>query len=306
MNKIVLSMVVATFLTGCSRKENPSFVDKINPKRAELKLVTKQFSGTPPRWKEIFHEGDEIGLYLLADNGTHFYTDSFLYKNVKAKAQKGVDGNLDWKINPPIYLNPNPVILKAYFPYQPQGLSHSEGLFLQVSSQSEYTPDYRYGQSTRKQKRLNSLSPIAHISLKPALVHLSFRVRLKEKVEKDFQLETIQIENERGATLFSRKAILGLTTDRINAIPSATAATRLTVEKARLSTTCFKEYEIRVLPTFRPAALGEIKVLLTINQHTYRIPFPDHTHWKKGYKYVYEIIFDGKVLSLKPVCQAFI
>lgn len=306
MDKIILSITAATLLIGCSRKEKPFFVDKINPERAELKIVTKQFSGTPPRWKEIFHEGDEIGLYLLAGDGAHFYTDSILYKNVRAKAVKEANGNLYWKINPPIYLTSDPVTLIAYFPYRPQGHFHPTQLPLSISSISEHTANYRYGRSTPKQKRLNSLSPIAHLVLKPALAYLSFRVRLEKKTEKDFHLEAIQIENKIGTTLSSRKAVLELNTGRITPTPSAASTTRLNTRKVALSSDHYKEYEMKVLPTFRPAAFGEIQLLFTIDRHTYITSFPDHTHWKQGYRYVYEIIFDGKVFSLKPLRQASI
>lgn len=301
MDKIILSIAAATLLIGCSRKENPFFVDKINPKRAELKIVTKQFTGTPPRWKETFHEGDEIGLYLLSGDGAHFYADSLLYKNVRAKAVKKAGGNLDWKINPPIYLTPDPVTLIAYFPYRPQGHFPPDQLPLHVAALNEHTPDYRYGRSTPKQKRLNSRSPIAHLVLKPALAYLSFRVRLEKKAEKEFRLEAIQIENKIGTSLSSRKAFLELNTGRITPAPSAAGATRLTTEKARLSSDHYKEYQMGILPTFRRAASGEIQLLFTIDQHTHIASFPDRTHWKQGYRYVYEIIFNGKVLSLKPI-----
>lgn len=304
MNKIILSIVTTAFLAGCSQKENPFFVDKINPKRAELKIVTKQFAGNPLRWKETFRKGDEIGLYVLSGKDAHFYTDSIRYKNVKAKATKDANGNLYWVIYPPIYLDLHPVTVIAYYPYQRQRPLPAGLLPLSIAFPAEHTPDYRYGRSTAKQRQVNSLSPIAHLSMKPLLAHLSFRLRIEKTTDKVFHLEAIQIQSQKGTALCCLQGVFDGNTGRIIPLPSTAGIIRRTTGRACLSTDTDKEYAISVLPTLRPASAGEIEVLFTINQQTYTYPLPRHTRWRKGYKYVYEMVFDGNYLSLKQInCQ---
>lgn len=300
MNKILLSITMATLLISCSRKESPFFVDKINPKRAELKIITKHFQGKTPRWKEYFQEGDEIGIYLLAGQNARFQTDSVRYRNVRAKAVKQADGELRWIMNPTIYLDTRPVTLFAYFPFRPQGIDLDHKLPLAVQAQNQHTPFYRYGRTTGKQKRLNCRAPIAHIIFKPALARLAFRVKRQKKDTKDVHLQAIQLQNSADYTLHSHHALLELNTGRITPLPSPRQATRLTVGKLPLDTNGYKECSIWVLPTFRQAGKGDIKLLCTIEQRTYIASFPPHTQWDKGYEYVYEIIFDGKACTLKP------
>lgn len=306
MNKIILSIAATTFLTGCYEKESPFFVDKINPQCTELKIMTTQFSKNPWRWKETFCEGDEIGLYVLNGKNAHFYTDSILYKNVQAKATKDANGNLYWTINPPVYLHLNPVSVIAYYPYQRHTPPDPGHLPLSLAFSASHRPDYRYGRSSGKQKRLNCLSPVAHLTMKRVLVSLSFRIRTHKETREDFHLEAIRIQAGEETALFSRPGVWEGNTGRIIPLSAATEIVYPTRGETRLSTRLSKEYTIRMIPAPRPTERSDIEVFFTINQQTYTSTLPRHTEWKKGYKYVYEVIFDGNHILLKQISCQFI
>lgn len=142
--------------------------------------------------------------------------------------------------------------------------------------------------------------------MKQALVTLSFRIRSEEIAGKDTYLEAIQVGNKVGGSLWHRKALLDIRTGHLTAVPSNTGATRLTLGKVRLTPTASSEYEIRVLPLSRPTGAEEIEFRFTIDQCTYICFLPPNTCWKRGYKYVYEITFNGEHLSLKQNIHPFI
>lgn len=306
MKKLTLLITVATSLISCSERDNYFFVKEINPNRAELQISTRAFTGYPLKRKEIYSPGDEIGVYLSNHPVTSVPPDDFRCKNLKASAVKDFHGNLYWHTDPPLYLDVRPVRLYAYSPYQPVYGFPPATVPVSIAFDAARTPDYRYGSLTSGHRRINHLSPIAQLSMKHALVTLSFRIHSEEKAGKDVYLEAIQVGNKAGGTLWHRKALLDIRTGDLTVVPSNTGATRLALGKVRLTPTASSEYEIRVLPLSRPAGAEEIEFRFTINRRTYTCFLPSNTCWKRGYKYVYEVTFNGEYLSLKQHIYPFI
>lgn len=306
MKKLTLLITVATSMISCSERDNYFFVREINPKRAELRISTRAFTGNPLGRKEIYFPGDEIGIYLSNHPVTQVPPDGCSYNNLKVSAVNDSHGNLYWHIEPPLYVDAHPVRLYAYSPYRPAYGFPPATIPLTIAFDASRTPDYRYGSLTSGHRRVDHLSPIAQLSMKHALVTLSFRIRSEEEIGQDMYLEAIQVGNKAGGSLWNRKALLDICTGDLATVPSSTGATRLTLGQVRLTPTGSSGYEIRVLPLSRPAEAEEIEFRFTINQRTYSCFLPPNTCWKRGYKYVYEITFNGEHLSLKQTIHPFI
>lgn len=306
MKKLTLVIIAATSLISCSERDHYFFVKEINPSRAELQISTRTFTGYPLKRKEIYSPEDKIGIYLCDRSVTFVFPDALRYKNLKANAIKDSHGNLCWHIDPPIYLDSSPVRLYAYSPYQPVSSFPPALIPLSIAFDAARTPDYRYGSLTSGHRQVNYLSPIAQLSMKRILVSLSFRIRTEKKAGNNVYLEAIQVGNKAGGTLWHRKALLDIRTGHLTTVPSSSGATRLTLGKVALTPTASSEYEIRVFPLSRPAEAEEIEFRFTINHRTYTCFLPPNTCWERGYKYVYEIIFNGEHLSLKQNIYPFI
>lgn len=306
MNKFILSIAVATTLISCSEVESIFFVNKTNPAPTELKITTKRMNKISLRWKETYKEKDSIGIYLFTMDRTHFYPKRFFCKNRQAKAFLTREGRLEWKTDSTIFLPNSDVFLYAYFPYHPENLLSPYAVPIRIASRAERTPAYRFGRLSKGHKALNGLNPTAWISMKPVLADLSFRLRVSKETKGTFYLEAIQVGNKPGGTLCRQKGFLNLSTGEIKSVPSTAGATRLTVGRKLLSSVDSTTFRVRALPTSRPAAKGEIEVLLTINHHTYTLLLPPGTAWKSGYNYLYELIFDGEKVELTRTTCSFI
>ena len=65
-----------------------------------------------------------------------------------------------------------------------------------------------------------------------------------------------------------------------------------------LSSAYSKEQQLMVIPTAQTINEGDIEVLFTINDNTYKYSIPSQTNWKSGKNYTYKLNFDGTKLSL--------
>lgn len=102
MKKLTLLITVATSMISCSERDNYFFVREINPKRAELRISTRAFTGNPLGRKEIYSPGDEIGIYLSNHPVIQVPPDGCSYNNLKVSAVNDSHGNLYWHIEPPL------------------------------------------------------------------------------------------------------------------------------------------------------------------------------------------------------------
>lgn len=307
MNKFIL-LAVATPLISCSDVENSFFENKTNPKCIELKVFTKQVKKNSIQWKELYKEADSIGIYLYANCPSDSQTDRFLYKNVKAKAvpvfKKGRKGDLEWKLETTVLLPEENVTPYIYSPYRSNSFFHSVLIPLRIASRAERTPLYRVGTTGKGHKSINRRAPVALIFMQCVVAELSFRIRLAEGSKRISHLQAIQVGNKPGGTLCTQKAFLDLLTGQIKGVPSPAGATRLTLANEPLSVDMSKEFNIRVLPTPRPAKNGEIETLFTIDRTSYLFLLPEHTHWKPGQRYIYDLVFDGeKMLLMQTTCE---
>lgn len=306
MNKFILSIAVATTLISCSDVENIFFANKTNPQPTELKLILRQRNKFSLQWKEMYKEKDSIGIYLFTADATRFHPASFLCKNIRAKAFSTRAGVLKWNTDPTISLPESEVALYAYFPYRPEDHLRPDAIPVRIAARAEETPVYQFGRLPKGHKALNRLNPVALVFMKPVLADLSFCLTVSKETKGSFYLEAIQVGNRPGGTLCLQKAFLNLSTGEIKGVPSAAGATRLTVGREPLSSVSSNSFRLRVLPTSRPAREEEIEVLLTINHETYSFLLPPGTEWKSGYRYLYELIFDGEKVSLNRKTCAFI
>ena len=49
-----------------------------------------------------------------------------------------------------------------------------------------------------------------------------------------------------------------------------------------------------VIPTSRIRTDGDVEVLFTSNETTFKYKIPANTKWEKGKRYIYNLLFNGK------------
>lgn len=292
MKNIILLLGIIDCLISCSEKKPYFSGTTINPEPTELKVITRSFTLFPSAEKEDFSGKDVPGLYTAPVSPGDFPPGSFLCRNQKA--------------DKPIYLDETPITVYAYSPYQAETRLLSTQIPVRISPLAERTPFYRYGKVTAGHKRIDCSSPTAVIRMRAVLTEVAFRLKIAGIMKTTYTLEAIQVGNRAGSTICAQKALLDIQTGELKLLPSTTAATRLPIPTTSLSTDLSAVYPLRLLPLARSAREGEIEVLFTINRRTYRYSPPAGTAWKRGVRYVYDLIFNGDSLSLKQVNISFI
>lgn len=300
MKQIILFLLTTGLLPGCLINSNPYSMQEPHASNSVLKLTTHVFSAFPVSCEENFREGAEMGLFITSSNPDMSGKRDFKFKNVVARAVRKGRPTLEWICTPCVTLSSEPVHLYAYYPHHPQRPVDPTMIPIRLSADARRTPDYRYGTLTKGHKRVCSGSPVAMVSMKPALAILSLEVYADKKLNKFPHLHKIQVSNKPGCTAFCQQGVLNLLTGEIQPIPSATGATALKVSTpTQLDTTFSPRHELKVLPVDHPVKQGEIEILFTLNNQTYRYPIPAHTRWKKGYRYIYKFVFTGDCIRLE-------
>lgn len=301
MNNLLLFMITAVSIFSCTNDYDPGLIENLGMKEQPLRIITKVLTTKSPNFMQEFTRGSVIGLHVVSESTGNIYDSNPDYKNVRAEAFL-VNYKLNWRQSPDIYLNEEPVTVYAYYPYQSQVNFDPENIPVRISPDASLTKDYMYGIQASGQRAVNQISPVALLNMNHTLSLLSFQLRITPEAEGCFLLHAIQIGNKAGGTALCFKGKMNIKTGNIGGCAGTNASTRLKLNTPRMLKKIPDEpQQLMVIPTSRIRTDGDVEVLFTINETTFKYKIPANTKWEKGKRYIYNLLFNGKDITLENV-----
>lgn len=294
-------MITAVSIFSCTNDYDPGLIENLGMKEQPLRIITKVLTTKSPNFMQEFTRGSVIGLHVVSESTGNIYDSNPDYKNVRAEAFL-VNYKLNWRQSPDIYLNEEPVTVYAYYPYQSQVNFDPENIPVRISPDASLTKDYMYGIQASGQRAVNQISPVALLNMNHTLSLLSFQLRITPEAEGCFLLHAIQIGNKAGGTALCFKGKMNIKTGNIDGCAGTNASTRLKLNTPRMLKKIPDEpQQLMVIPTSRIRTDGDVEVLFTINETTFKYKIPANTKWEKGKRYIYNLLFNGKDITLENV-----
>lgn len=294
-------MITAVSIFSCTNDYDPGLIENLGMKEQPLRIITKVLTTKSPNFMQEFTRGSVIGLHVVSESTGNIYDSNPDYKNVRAEAFL-VNYKLNWRQSPDIYLNEEPVTVYAYYPYQSQVNFDPENIPVRISPDASLTKDYMYGIQASGQRAVNQISPVALLNMNHTLSLLSFQLRITPEAEGCFLLHAIQIGNKAGGTALCFKGKMNIKTGNIGGCAGTNASTRLKLNTLRMLKKIPDEpQQLMVIPTSRIRTDGDVEVLFTINETTFKYKIPANTKWEKGKRYIYNLLFNGKDITLENV-----
>ena len=294
-------MMATVCIFSCTNDYDPVLIENLGMKKQPLKIITKVLTTKSPNFIQEFTRGSVIGLHVVSENTGNIYDSNPDYKNVRAEAFL-IHNKLDWRQSPEIYLNEEPVTVYAYYPYQSQVDFDPENIPVRISPDASLTKDYMYGIQASGQRAVNQISPVALLNMNHTLSLLSFQLRMTPEAEGCFLLHAIQIGNKAGGTALCFGGKMNIKTGNIGGCAGTNASTRLKLNTQLMLKKISDELQqLMVIPTSRIRTDGDVEVLFTINETTFKYKVPANTKWEKGKRYIYNLLFNGKDITLENV-----
>lgn len=294
-------MITAVSIFSCTNDYDPGLIENLGMKEQPLRIITKVLTTKSPNFMQEFTRGSVIGLHVVSESTGNIYDSNPDYKNVRAEAFL-VNYKLNWRQSPDIYLNEEPVTVYAYYPYQSQVNFDPENIPVRISPDASLTKDYMYGIQASGQRAVNQISPVALLNMNHTLSLLSFQLRITPEAEGCFLLHAIQIGNKAGGTALCFKGKMNIKTGNIGGCAGTNASTRLKLNTPRMLKKIPDEpQQLMVIPTSRIRTDGDVEMLFTINETTFKYKIPANTKWEKGKRYIYNLLFNGKDITLENV-----
>lgn len=294
-------MITAVSIFSCTNDYDPGLIENLGMKEQPLRIITKVLTTKSPNFMQEFTRGSVIGLHVVSESTGNIYDSNPDYKNVRAEAFL-VNNKQNWRQSPDIYLNEEPVTVYAYYPYQSQVNFDPENIPVRISPDASLTKDYMYGIQASGQRAVNQISPVALLNMNHTLSLLSFQLRMTPEAEGCFLLHAIQIGNKAGGTALCFRGKMNIKTGNIGGCAGTNASTRLKLNTPRMLKKIPDEpQQLMVIPTSRIRTDGDVEVLFTINETTFKYKIPANTKWEKGKRYIYNLLFNGKDITLENV-----
>lgn len=294
-------MITAVSIFSCTNDYDPGLIENLGMKEQPLRIITKVLTTKSPNFMQEFTRGSVIGLHVVSESTGNIYDSNPDYKNVRAEAFL-VNYKLNWRQSPDIYLNEEPVTVYAYYPYQSQVNFDPENIPVRISPDASLTKDYMYGIQASGQRAVNQISPVALLNMNHTLSLLSFQLRMAPEAEGCFLLHAIQIGNKAGGTALCFRGKMNIKTGNIGGCAGTNASTRLKLNTPRMLKKIPDEpQQLMVIPTSRIRTDGDVEVLFIINETTFKYKIPANTKWEKGKRYIYNLLFNGKDITLENV-----
>lgn len=294
-------MMTAVSIFSCTNDYDPGLIENLGMKEQPLRIITKVLTTKSPNFMQEFTRGSVIGLHVVSESTGNIYDSNPDYKNVRAEAFL-VNNKLNWRQSPDIYLNEEPVTVYAYYPYQSQVNFDPENIPVRISPDASLTKDYMYGIQASGQRAVHQISPVALLNMNHTLSLLSFQLRMTPEAEGCFLLHAIQIGNKAGGTALCFRGKMNIKTGNIGGCAGTNASTRLKLNTPRMLKKIPDEpQQLMVIPTSRIRTDGDVEVLFTINETTFKYKIPANTKWEKGRRYIYNLLFNGKDITLENV-----
>lgn len=273
-------MMATVCIFSCTNDYDPVLIENLGMKKQPLKIITKVLTTKSPNFIQEFTRGSVIGLHVVSENTGNIYDSNPDYKNVRAEAFL-IHNKLDWRQSPEIYLNEEPVTVYAYYPYQSQVDFDPENIPVRISPDASLTKDYMYGIQASGQRAVNQISPVALLNMNHTLSLLSFQLRMTPEAEGCFLLHAIQIGNKAGGTALCFGGKMNIKTGNIGGCAGTNASTRLKLNTPLMLKKISDEpQQLMVIPTSRIRTDGDVEVLFTINETTFKYKVPANTKWE--------------------------
>lgn len=294
-------MITAVSIFSCTNDYDPGLIENLGMKEQPLRIITKVLTTKSPNFMQEFTRGSVIGLHVVSESTGNIYDSNPDYKNVRAEAFL-VNYKLNWRQSPDIYLNEEPVTVYAYYPYQSQVNFDPENIPVRISPDASLTKDYMYGIQASGQRAVHQISPVALLNMNHTLSLLSFQLRMTPEAEGCFLLHAIQIGNKAGGTALCFRGKMNIKTGNIGGCAGTNASTRLKLNTPRMLKKIPDEpQQLMVIPTSRIRTDGDVEVLFIINETTFKYKIPANTKWEKGKRYIYNLLFNSKDITLENV-----
>ena len=301
MKKWLLLITLTSSMFSCTNDYDAEIVENIGTKKKPLQIITKVLTTKSPTFIQAFDKGSVIGLHIISEKTGNIYESEPEYKNVRAEAYIA-NNQLKWRQIPNIYLQHNSVKIYAYSPYQPQINFDPANIPIRISPDASLTSDYMYGTQAKGQRAVNQTSPVALLNMSHALTLLNFQIILKQKRKECFLLSAIQIGNKAGGNALCFRGKMNIKTGNIGGCAGTNASTRIKPDTPWMLKTCpIEPLQLMVIPTSCINKDGDVEILFTINNKTYQYKVPAGTKWKKGSRYIYQLLFDGEKITLDNV-----
>lgn len=301
MIKNVLLLILLTgSISSCKYETNTGF-ENSTPKEKPLKIITKILTSHSPNFMRDFTQKTEIGLHITSEKSGTLYKRNTDYRNIKTEVSS-INNKQEWHQMPQVYLDSEPATVSAYYPYQKQVNFDATGIPVKIEPDARLTKDYMYGMQAIGQKTVNNLSPVVLLDINHALSLLSFQLKARPEKDKGRLLHAIQIGNKAGGTALCFRGEMNIKTGKISGCAGTNASTRLKIDSSEILRTEFGHtHSIMVIPCRQIRQDGDVEILFVIDRKTYTYPVPAQTTWKKGYRYLYQLSFDGKKIILEKV-----
>lgn len=300
MKNVLLLILLTGSISSCTDETNSDF-ENSGSKERPLKIITKILTSRSPHFMRDFTQKAEIGLHITNEKNGTLYKGNTEYRNIKTEVSS-INNKQEWHQMPQVYLDSEPATVYAYYPYQKQVNFDATGIPVKIEPDAHLTRNYMYGMQAIGQKTVNNLSPLVLLDMNHALSLLSFQLKTLQERDKGSMLRAIQIGNKAGGTALCFRGEMNIKTGKISGCAGTNASTRLKLDPPEILQTEFGHaHSIMVIPCRPIRHDGDVEILFVIDRKTYTYPIPAQTTWKKGYRYLYQLSFDGKKIILEKV-----
>lgn len=274
------------------------------PKEKTRQVLTKVVGSRSFHFLRHIANQTVIDLYIASEKKRTLYKNNTDYKNIQAEI-RFINNKQEWYQLPEVYLDSKPAGMYTYYPYQKQVTFDVICIPVKISPHATLTKDYMYGTQASGQKAVNNLSPVVPLDIHHALSLLLFQLKVSKEQKASCSLHSIEIGNKAGGTALYYRGKMNIKTGDITGCGGTNASTRLNFDSPEILTSRFSSlYSVPLIPTHRILTEREVEVLFGIDGKTYTYKIPARTQWKKGYKYLYRLTFDGKKIRLKKSTSA--
>ena len=226
----------------------------------------------------------QIGVSVLATDGSDYNGKSKGYKNVLYNSALSADGKIHWTSQKPIILSPTTGTAYAYYPYS-ETVSDIKAIPGETASQT----DYMYADPV---EGLSSSNSKANFSLNHALCAVQINIKNDSYTQGPGNISRIAVSSAELATAASLNSMTGELSAFYGKGGDIENTDAFTIGKEAHATT------VMAVPT---GGQGELTIKVTLDGKNHRLKMPIQTPFVKGKRYVLDILAKDKTAPLEIV-----
>ena len=226
----------------------------------------------------------QIGVSVLATDGSDYNGKSKGYKNVLYNSALSADGKIHWTSQKPIILSPTTGTAYAYYPYS-ETVSDIKAVPVETASQT----DYMYADPVAG---LNSSNAKANFSLNHALCAVQINIKNDSYTQGPGNISRIAVSSAELATAASLNSMTGELSAFSGKGGEIVDTNAFTIGKEAHATT------VMAVPT---GGQGELTIKVTLDGKNHRVRIPVKEPFVKGKRYILDILAKDKTAPLEIV-----